>query len=427
MRTATERPPARALPWATALLCALLALLAVPAAAVAQVRIERTGAEYATITAALKAAEDRDHLVIRGGSYREGPLAVTRPLTLSGEGWPELDGEGEHPILVIAADSVTVRGLVLRNSGVSHLQDHAAIRVERVRGCVIENNRLLDNFFGVYLARTQGCRVAGNLVRSHGTRESSTGNAVHLWNAEDVLIEDNRLVGHRDGIYLEHSNRIVIRRNLSERALRYGLHFMFSNQLVFEGNTFRENGAGVAVMYSADLRVTGNRFEDNRGSAAYGLLLKEIKDARLERNHFAGNTVALHMDGSLRNELRRNTFMRNGWAARVMSNSRDNLFTDNNFVENSFDVSTNSRQNHNTFSGNFWSRYSGYDLSGDGYGDVPHRPVRLFALIVERTPSALVLLRSAFVDLLDAAERVFPVLTPETLVDERPRMKEVVS
>jgi nitrous oxidase accessory protein len=407
-----------------ALLLCVAALLVAPAAA-AQVRIERTGAEYATIGAALQAAEDRDHLVIRAGSYREGPLAVTRPLTLSGEGWPELDGEGVHPILVIAADSVTVRGLVLRNSGVSHLNDHAAIRVERVHGCVIESNRLLDNFFGIYLARTQGCRVSGNLVRSHGTRESSTGNAVHLWNAENILIEDNRLVGHRDGIYLEHSSRIVIRRNLSEEALRYGLHFMFSNENVYEGNVFRRNRAGVAVMYSGQVRITGNRFEDNWGASAYGLLLKDIRDAEISGNTFSRNTVAMHMDGGLRTEVRRNTFSRSGWAVKVMSNSRENRFSDNNFIDNSFDVATNSRQNHNTFVSNYWSRYAGYDLTGDGFGDVPHRPVRLFALIVERTPAALVLLRSAFVDLLDAAERVLPVLTPETLVDERPRMRQV--
>jgi nitrous oxidase accessory protein len=37
-----------------------------------------------------------------------------------------------------------------------------------------------------------------------------------------------------------------------------------------------------------------------------------------------------------------------------------------------------------------------------------------------------VLLRSAFLDVLEVAERVAPVLTPETLVDERPLMREAV-
>ena len=54
---------------------------------------------------------------------------------------------------------------------------------------------------------------------------------------------------------------------------------------------------------------------------------------------------------------------------------------------------------------------------------MPFRPVRLFALLVERYQPALILMRSSFVDLLEMAERVAPVLTPAALVDERPLME----
>ena len=56
---------------------------------------------------------------------------------------------------------------------------------------------------------------------------------------------------------------------------------------------------------------------------------------------------------------------------------------------------------------------------------MPHRPVRLFSLLVERWDAALVLQRSFFVGLLDAAERVLPSLTPERLQDVRPAMRPV--
>lgn len=59
----------------------------------------------------------------------------------------------------------------------------------------------------------------------------------------------------------------------------------------------------------------------------------------------------------------------------------------------------------------------------DGIGDVPYRPVKLFSLIVEKNRPTLLLLRSFFVDILDIAERIFPSLTPETLVDNQPAMK----
>jgi nitrous oxidase accessory protein len=179
------------------------------------------------------------------------------------------------------------------------------------------------------------------------------------------------------------------------------------------------------VMYAQRVRMEGNLFEDNWGASAYGLLLKEIADSEIVGNRFRGNTVGIYSEGTSRVRVHGNEIRRNGWGVKVMSNSRDNRFTANNFIDNSFDVSTNSRRNPNVFDGNHWSRYTGYDLTGEGVGDVPHRPVRLFSLVVERHPAAMVLLRSLFVDLLDVAERVVPSLTPETLLDATPRMREV--
>ena len=83
---------------------------------------------------------------------------------------------------------------------------------------------------------------------------------------------------------------------------------------------------------------------------------------------------------------------------------------------------SNSRALRSDFVGNWWDAYRGYDLDRDGTGDVPFRPVRLFALVAERHPETLLLLRAPVTAVLDAAERVFPVLTPQ-VADERPLMR----
>jgi nitrous oxidase accessory protein len=169
--------------------------------------------------------------------------------------------------------------------------------------------------------------------------------------------------------------------------------------------------------------MTGNRFEDNWGSAAYGLLLKEISDARLERNIFRHNSSALMADGANRLAATNNAFIANGWAVRLEASTQDGSFTGNDFVGNTFDVATNSGETSTQFAGNYWDAYRGYDLDRDGVGDVPFRPVRLFSVLVARNAPALILLRSAFVGLLDAAERVIPALTPRALADNRPAMR----
>lgn len=375
-----------------------------------------------TIAAALRVATPGSRIVVPAGHYREQMLAVDKPVELVGQGWPVVDGEGRAGIFHVTAPGVTIRGFVLRHTGQSAVDDRAGIRLERADGCRIDGNLLERTFFGIYLAETRGCVVSGNTVEGHATTEALSGNAIHLWNSREITITGNRLSGHRDGIYLEFARGARIESNTSVDNLRYGLHFMFSDSAEYRGNTFQRNGAGVAVMYSRQVEMADNRFEWNQGQAAFGLLLKDITDSRITGNRIADNTVGLYIEGGSRVEVRGNTITRNGWGLKLMANSADNTFSANQFAGNSFDVTTNGRRHSSILEGNFWDQYQGYDLDRDGVGDIPFRPVRLFAYLVARHDATLVLQRSLFVDLLDAAERVLPVLSPETLVDRRPLM-----
>ena len=377
----------------------------------------------ATVTAALESARDGDRILVRAGLYREPTIVVSRRVSIIGDSGAIFDGEDRRAIMIVAANDVTVRGLTFRNTGASQLEDRAALLVRGVRGCTIERNILRDAFFGIYLQRVADCDVKDNNLAGPMRRQALGGNGIHVWQSDSVRVTHNTVRGHRDGIYFEFVTHGDVRSNTSESNQRYGLHFMFSDDCVYVENTFRMNESGVAVMYTRRVRMAGNTFERNWGGAAYGLLLKDISDSEVLDNRFIENTVGLYLEGANRNQVSGNLFQSNGWGLRLLANAQDNRVADNTFVGNSFDVGTNSRQNFSTFIGNSWDRYRGYDLDRDGYGDVPFAPVRLFALVVEQTPPALILLRSIVVDLLDFAERVMPMLTPQTLVDEKPRMR----
>ncbi|MCI0433553.1 MAG: nitrous oxide reductase family maturation protein NosD [Gemmatimonadetes bacterium] len=366
-----------------------------------------------------------DRVRVPQGVWRESTIVIDKPLELIGEPGAVLDGEGERPILVVRADDVTIRNLTLRNTGSSHVDDRAAIRFENANGCRIEDNRIEGAFFGVYLASVKACTVRGNTITGEAVRESSSGNAIHAWYSSDVVIEDNEIRGHRDGIYFEFVHDSRVSGNSSARNLRYGLHFMFSNRNRYERNVFRDNGSGVAVMYAADVDIIGNEFRENWGPATFGLLLKDIRDSRLDGNTFVRNSIALYAEGSDRLRVVNNEFRENGWAVKLMANSDDSRFLDNDFSGNTFDVATNSARTRSEFARNYWDGYRGLDLNRDGIGDTPYRPVRLFSLIVEQNEPSLILLRSLLVQVLDAAEAVLPSLTPAMLVDGTPRMRPV--
>ena len=121
-----------------------------------------------------------------------------------------------------------------------------------------------------------------------------------------------------------------------------------------------------------------------------------------------------------------NDFTRNGWALNILGSCADNTIRKNNFLYNTFDVSTNSSRNYNNYNGNFWSaNTAGYDLDRDGVSDVPYRPVKLFSYMVGNMQSTTILMRSLLVDLINHAEKVAPVITPHNLLDEEPMMKKI--
>ena len=416
----------RAARTAATIALATAAILGGAAGAQAPARVEVSPAgPVRSLAVALRLVAPRGTIVVRGGTWREGTIAVTKPVTIQGVGGPVLDGEGKHEIMTVHADDVTIRGLTFRAVGYSEIQDKAALRVTESSRCRIEDNVVEDGFFGIYLARVEGCVVRGNRLRSARKTEANAGNGIHLWTSREVVVTDNDIRGWRDGIYFEFVRASRAERNTSEGNIRYGLHFMYSDSCRYVRNTFRHNGSGVAVMYTNVVEMTENRFEDNWGAAAYGLLLKEIGDPVLRGNRFSRNTVGLFSDGATRLVATGNEFRGNGWAVQLQANTQDGRFTGNDFLANTFDVATNAGSSTTVFDGNHFDEYAGYDLDRDGVGDVPHRPVRLFSLIVASHEAALVLLRSFFVGLLDAAERVIPALTPEMLVDAHPAMRPV--
>jgi nitrous oxidase accessory protein len=201
---------------------------------------------------------------------------------------------------------------------------------------------------------------------------------------------------------------------------------MFSNDDSYTNNKFRDNGAGVAVMYSKRVFMHGNVFEHNWGANAYGLLLKEISDASISGNRFIRNTVAVVMESTNRIQLELNAFQSNGWAVRIQASCNENEVRYNNFYGNSFDVATNGTMMLNRFINNYWDKYEGYDINKDKKGDVPYHPVSMYSMVIEQNPNAVILMRSFMVSLLDKAEKAIPSLTPELFIDETPLMRPVI-
>ncbi|HEY5969023.1 MAG TPA: nitrous oxide reductase family maturation protein NosD [Chitinophagaceae bacterium] len=378
-----------------------------------------------TLREGIKTAKDGDTILLNKGIYKEGNIIINKAIYLIGIDGPVLDGENKNEILTLTGKNIMIKGIHFANAGYSSMNDYAALKIIDATNILIENNSIINASFGIHLANTINSVIRNNTIKGNDKSEHLSGNGIHLWKCADMLVENNSIQGHRDGIYFEFVTQSTIQNNLSEKNLRYGLHFMFSSNDNYFNNTFRNNGAGVAVMYSHKVKMEGNKFEMNWGPSSYGILLKDISDSYIQHNTFFKNSVGIHMEGSSRIDVSKNIFKENGWALKVQASCDDNNFFQNNFFGNSFDVATNGSLVLNKFYNNYWDKYEGYDLNKDGIGDVPYHPVSMYSMIVEQNPNSLILLRSFMVSLLDNAEKAIPSLASENLIDDKPMIKSI--
>ncbi|MBN8598976.1 MAG: nitrous oxide reductase family maturation protein NosD [Planctomycetes bacterium] len=385
------------------------------------------------LSARIAAAQAGAVIEIGAGVYHEH-LRIDKPLTLIGRPGAIIDGAGSGDIVEIAAEGVTFRGFTVRNTGIDLEQENAAIRVLAGRA-TIEDNVLEDVLFGIDLRSAPDCVVRGNRIGGKALDIARRGDGLRLWRSDRGVIENNVLHDGRDAI-LWYSSGIKVRGNRSDDC-RYGLHLMFSDDVVIEDNTLSGNSVGIYLMYSAGVEITRNRLVRNRGPSGYGIGLKEADRFSVRENLITGNRVGVYLDGSPFTTKQPGVFTRNIFAfndigVTFLPSARGNEFTDNNFIDNIDQVAVSGRGalTGNRFwkgeRGNFWSDYTGYDRDADGIGDFVHESRTLFESMTERNPEMRLFLFSPAQQAIEFVGRAVPAVRPEAkFEDEVPRMRPV--
>lgn len=382
----------------------------------------------------IAAASPGDTVIVPAGIYREH-LLVDKPVALIAEAGAVIDGGGSGDIVEITAPDVTIRGFVIRNTGIDLDKENAAIRITAPRA-VIEHNTLEDILFGIDLREAPDSRVAFNRVGGKRLDIARRGDGLRLWRSDRSVIESNTIHDGRDAI-LWYSKGIVVRNNVGYDC-RYGLHLMFSDDVTITGNEFSRNSVGIYLMYSTGVEITGNRLIRNRGPSGYGIGLKETDQFSVRDNAIVGNRSGVYIDGSpftdkRPGEFTRNTVAYNDVGFTFLPSARGNELTDNNFIDNIDQVAIAGRGSleANRFwkgeRGNFWSDYTGYDQNGDGIGDFVHESQTLFENMMDKEPKLRLFLFSPAQQAIEFVGRALPAVRPEPkFVDEVPLMSPVL-
>ena len=383
--------------------------------------------QFQSIQNAVEHAQSGDVIEVRGGTYKEN-LLIDKQLSLIGTDRPIVHGNGSGSVVVITAASCLFRGFRVEHSGGDLQTEDSGILLKSSNN-LIEQNELTDILYGIYFYRSSGNTIRWNTIS--GRKELAAGErgaGLHLWDSPNNTIEDNKISDMRDGLYIQSCNGNQIRRNHVSN-LRYGLHYMFSDGNIFEDNFFENNVAGAAIMYSNHIEFRRNAFVHNRGFSSFGILFQECNELIAENNFIIDNATGIFMEALRKTRFQGNVIAQNDVGMQMFSNADENVFTENNFVENLITLqligkSTTTRWSENG-RGNFWSSYDGYDMNEDGRGDVPQRVQDIFEYIEGNHPQLQIYLDSAAAKALAVAERTFPVLKGSPEIDPSPLMRAV--
>lgn len=387
--------------------------------------ITHTVGQGEKISAALLRAKPGDTIRLTGSEYQEN-LVIDVPVLLAGKHLPVIRGGYQGNVVHITAPGTVLEGIHISEAGPHLTKDMACVLIEAdevsIKDCVIT-----ESLHGIYVKAGAKANISGNRIEGRlDLIEADRGNGIHLWNTSDNQVTGNEILNVRDGIYFSfaHSTRII---NNHIHHVRYGLHYMYSNQNSFAHNRFDNNVAGAALMYSEDIVFKQNVFARCRGFRAYGILLQSMSRVQASFNLVLDNSRGIFMNNTDNSLLEHNDVVDNDLAVQLNGGCDENLFTRNNFVNNLsdllLDVSDRETKWADDTSGNFWSDYQGYDLDGDGIGDMPFGIQNVFQVMETQVPEVRFYLLSPAAEVLEAAEKALPILNLGDAEDPRPLMR----
>ncbi len=395
-------------------------------------RIVSPDGPYLTIDAALDDASAGDVIEVRGGTYPA--LVVEKSVTLIGVDEPIIDGGGQGTVVTLSAPGIVFQGFDVRGSGNNPDTDDSGIIVE-ANEILVENNRLHDVLFGIFVAGANNVIVRGNDITGKTEYDlGRKGDGIRIWYSENILIEKNHVHETRD-IVMWYAANAILRDNVIEKG-RYGVHFMYSDGALIEHNRVEGNTVGFFVMYSDNITIRENDIRGHHGASGYGIGFKDADNIEIVGNLLIDNQAGAYLDGIPYSpqgfgRFHDNIFAFNNIGVILMPAVKGSVFENNTFWENVEQMAIQGGGGSaNTWQGNYWSDYSGFDAgtvngmtAPDGIGDLPYRAERLFENMLDREPTLRALIYSPAAQAIESASAAFPLMLPQPkLEDPLPNM-----
>jgi len=266
--------------------------------------------------------------------------------------------------------------------------------------------------------------VRRNRISSKDVDLGMRGDAIRLWYSFNNKVTDNVIRNSRDTVVWYSRDNLIARNDA--RGGRYSLHFMYSERNEVIGNHYEDNSVGIFLMYSDSVVVKDNYIAHAIGPTGIGIGFKETSDVEVTGNRILYCATGIYLDVSpyqpgTTNRITDNLIAYSGIGVMFLNDWTGNLFERNRFKGNITQVGVGGARTakRNTWKGNFWDDYQGFDQNGDGVGDSAYELYNYADRIWMDVPAARFFKGSPVLEVLDFLERLAPFTDPEMVLRDR--------
>ncbi|MCF6172348.1 MAG: nitrous oxide reductase family maturation protein NosD [Campylobacteraceae bacterium] len=364
------------------------------------------------------------------GIYK-GNITINKPLIIDGKNQKAIIvGDGNSTVVKITSSYVTLKNLSIRHSGAEHERVDAGVSIVKSTHVKVLNCKFTDVLFGIDMQQVDDSEISNNYITSKPFSLGLRGDAIRVWYSNDNILKNNYIHKSRDFIvWYSHGN--VIEKNYADYS-RYSLHFMYTGKNIVKDNVYKHNSVGIFFMYSQDTIATGNVIENSLGTTGLGIGLKDSSNYIIKNNTMIYCARGLYLDRSpfqpgTHNYITGNKLLYNSEAVHFHSLSLANIFKNNIIkgnIENVINDSYNRRVTQNTWIGNYWDNYQGFDKNRDGVGDTPHIEKFYADKMWLSNPDIKFFYGSPIITIINFLAKLAPLSEPVILAnDPKPKIK----
>ncbi|NQU65262.1 MAG: right-handed parallel beta-helix repeat-containing protein, partial [SAR324 cluster bacterium] len=178
----------------------LICLIAVPCVAFSSPRLQDL----------VDQAQEGESILLKADRYL-GPVVINKAVELDGQGRVVIDGEGKGSVILIKADGVVIKNLIIENSGDSHDQVDAGILVRSSHNHILHNT-IRNTLFGIDLQEAHDNDISHNDISSKNVSLGLRGDGIRGWASHRNTFRKNRIHDSRDMV-IWYSNDNLIEEN----------------------------------------------------------------------------------------------------------------------------------------------------------------------------------------------------------------------